>query len=367
MSNYNLHNAKRNKQDEFYTLYEDIEKELCNYSSQLKDKIIYCNCDNPFKSNFVKYFILNFNTLKIKKLIATCYYENAQLKSGRLFTIKNNNTSYTINDNAYKAIITNVSDNVTNNECIDMNELFSLQGNSITTLKSNGDFRSEECITLLQQSDIIITNPPFSLFREYINILQKYNKKLLIIASKNAITYKDFFHLLKDNKVWLGYNNVNKFIQTDNIIKSFGNIGWFTNLNVNKHTEYITLTKQYNEKEYPTYDNYNAIEVSKVSSIPYDYKGIMGVPITFLDKYNPNQFEILGVTDGGYDFSKEAYPIKRYTNAIQHNIDGTIENGSKVNTRACLLVEDTNKVYYTANNVKGKLVSCYCRILIRSK
>lgn len=164
MTNYNLHNAKRNKQDEFYTFLKDIEKELNNYSSQLKDKIIYCNCDNPFKSNFVKYFILNFNTLKIKKLIATCYCENAQSKLGKLFDIRSTTTTSSINDKAYKAVITSVDDSMLDNESIDMNKLFSFEGNSLSILKGNGDFRSAECVTILQQSDIIITNPPLVYF-----------------------------------------------------------------------------------------------------------------------------------------------------------------------------------------------------------
>ena len=254
----NLDRAKRAKNDEFYTLYSDVAKELAHYQQHFKNKVIYCNCDNPERSAFWRYFHINFSALGLKKLIAT---------------YKGNPT--------YKMEYTGG---------IDIDVTVGLR----TPLKGDGDFRSQECLDILKVADIVVTNPPFSLFREYVAQLMEYGKKFIIIGSKNAITYKDFFPLLKDNKVWIGYNNVNDFQQPDGSFKKFGNIGWFTNLGIKKRHEKIVLRKIYTPEEYPTYDNYEAINVNKTVEIPSDYDGIMGVPISFLDKYNPNQFEIVG-------------------------------------------------------------------------
>lgn len=261
--NENLKKAKKKKNDEFYTQLTDIEKELRHYKKHFKDKTVFCNCDDPEYSNFWKYFSLNFQELGLKKLIATHYETEKQ--------------SY-------------------------MLEMWKDEAgvhSGIKTLKENGDFRSPESIALLQEADIVVTNPPFSLFREYIAQLMEYEKKFLVIGNKNAITYKEFFPLLKENKVWIGYNSVKEFKQPDGTMKKFGNIGWYTNLDIDKRHENIALYKRYSPEEYPKYDNYNAIEVSKVSDIPCDYHGLMGVPITFMDKYNPNQFEIIGGTANG--------------------------------------------------------------------
>ena len=267
----NLNKAKKAKNDEFYTLYSDVEKELAHYQQHFKGKIVYCNCDNPEWSAFWRYFHINFSAMGLKKLIAT---------------YKGNPT--------YKMEYTGG---------IDIDVTVSLR----SPLKGDGDFRSQECLDILKVADIVVTNPPFSLFREYVAQLMEYGKKFIIIGSKNAITYKDFFPLLKDNKVWIGYNNVNDFQQPDGSFKKFGNIGWFTNLGIKKRHEKIVLRKIYTPEEYPTYDNYEAINVNKTVEIPSDYDGIMGVPISFLDKYNPNQFEIVGWSrhndlnmDGGY-------------------------------------------------------------------
>ena len=276
--------AKREKNDEFYTQFEDIEKELIYYKKQFKDKVIYCNCDNPHESNFFKYFIENFNDLGIKKLIATNY------KSQYIPV-------------AYKAEIVEVKNT---------DKVFENPKNKLTTLKGDGDFRSDECIELLKVADIVVTNPPFSLFREYVAQLMEYKKKFLIIGNINALTYKEIFPLIKENKIWFGKNtSVSKMefripdyypiltknyridpLSGDRFIRANG-IRWFTNLEVSKRHENLTLYKKYNPDEYPKYDNYDAIEVSKVAEIPYDYEGAMGVPITFIDKYNPEQFEIL--------------------------------------------------------------------------
>ena len=267
----NLDRAKRAKNDAFYTMSSDVAKVLAHYQQHFKGKIVYCNCDNPERSAFWRYFHINFSALGLKKLIAT---------------YKGNPT--------YKMEYTGGND-------IDVT--VGLR----TPLKDDGDFRSQECLDILKVADIVVTNPPFSLFREYVAQLMEYGKKFIIIGSTNAITYKEFFSLLKDNKVWIGYNSVNDFQQPDGSFKKFGNIGWFTNLGIKKRHEKIVLRKIYTPEEYPTYDNYEAINVNKTAEIPSDYDGVMGVPISFLDKYNPNQFEIVGWSrhndlnmDGGY-------------------------------------------------------------------
>lgn len=261
--NENLKKAKKAKNDEFYTQLTDIEKELRHYKKHFKGKIVFCNCDDPEYSNFWKYFSLNFEELDLKKLIAT---------------------HYEIDKPSYK---------------LEMWKDEAGVHSGIKTLEGNGDFRNPESIELLQEADIVVTNPPFSLFREYVSQLMTYEKKFLIIGNKNAITYKEFFPLLKANKVWIGYNSVKDFKQPDGTIKKFGNIGWYTNLDIDKRHEDLTMYKRYSSKEYPKYDNYDAIEVSKIAEIPYDYDGVMGVPITFMDKYNPDQFEIIGGTANG--------------------------------------------------------------------
>ena len=267
----NLNKAKKAKNDEFYTLYSDVAKELAHYQQHFKGKIVYCNCDNPEWSAFWRYFHINFSAMDLKKLIAT-----------------------------YKGTPTYKMEYTGGN---DIDVTVGLR----TPLKDDGDFRRQECLDILKVADIVVTNPPFSLFREYVAQLMEYGKKFIIIGSKNAITYKDFFPLLKDNKVGIGYNNVNDFQQPDGSFKKFGNIGWFTNLGIKKRHEKIVLRKIYTPEEYPTYDNYEAINVNKTAEIPSDYDGVMGVPISFLDKYNPNQFEIVGWSrhndlnmDGGY-------------------------------------------------------------------
>lgn len=276
--NKGLHKASRNKKDEFYTQISDIEKELKNYRAQLKDKIIFCNCDDPEYSNFWKYFELNFEFLKIKKLIATHYQEEVP---------------------SYKLELVRTADGIKKIK---------------TTLTENGDFRSQECIEILKEADIVVTNPPFSLFREYVAQLIEYNKQFIIIGNVNAITYKEIFSLIKNNKIWLGQSihsgdrefqvpndypldasgyrideNGNRFIRVKGV-------RWYTNMDYKeRHEEFISY-KIYNEDEFPKYDNYDAINIGKTKEIPIDYDGVMGVPITFMDKYNPDQFEVLGLS-----------------------------------------------------------------------
>lgn len=263
MANKNLSAAKRNKNDEFYTQLNDIENELKHYREHFKNKIIYCNCDDPTWSNFYKYFQKNFDFLKLKKVISTHFDKNK--------------TTYKLEYNGNKT--------------------------KKTALKGNGDFRSDESINLLKEADIIVTNPPFSLFREYVAQLSIYDKKFLIIGNITAISYVAIFKLIKENKIWLGYTQPKEFICKYKIEKEimypiekkkFGNIMWFTNLDHSKKHEEIILYRNYDSNEYLKYDNYNAINVDKTKDIPADYYDPMGVPITFLDKYNPEQFEILG-------------------------------------------------------------------------
>ena len=261
MANKNLSNAKTAKNDEFYTQLTDIEKELSHYRAHFKDKIILCNCDDPTLSEFWRYFHLNFEFFGLKKLISTHYSD----------TERTYKLEYTGGND------TNIEDGIK------------------TDLLQNGDFRSDECIESLKEADIIVTNPPFSLFREYLSQLVKYDKKFIIIGSKNAITYKEFFPLLKDNEVWIGYNSPIEFSTPDGITtKLNGLTRWFTNLDISKCHEKLILWKNYTPEKYPKYDNYDAINVDRVADIPVDYDGVMGVPITFLDKYNPEQFEIIG-------------------------------------------------------------------------
>ncbi len=298
--NKSLHKANISKNDDFYTQLSDIEKELKNYKNHFKDKIVFCNCDDPRVSNFFHYFSYNFEQLGLKKLITTCY--------------KNQNMSLFSKEKSEKAIYLEYSGS--KNSVPNPKEI------GIKHLKGDGDFRSQECIELLKQSDIVVTNPPFSLFREYVEQLIKYNKKFLIIGNKNAITYKEIFKLIKQNKVWvgvmpMGYDmmfNVpdeyaKRMLKTGKLGSQYKIINgvvygrspsiWFTNLDIEKRHEDLILYKKYfgNEKEYPKYDNYDAINVDKTKDIPVDYKGVIGVPISFLDKYNPNQFEILAKTN----------------------------------------------------------------------
>ena len=293
--NKSLRKAKNTKEDEFYTQLSDIERELKYYKHHFKDKVVYCNCDDPRVSNFFHYFSYNFEKLGLKKLIATCY----KSQEADLFSQNNNEQAICLEYLGDKN-----GDRVPNPEEIGIYEL-----------QDDGDFRSKESISLLTQADIVVTNPPFSLFREYVSQLIEYDKKFLIIGGQNALTYKEIFALMKDNKMWLGYNFGNmefkvpdyyepketRFWIDENNQKwrSLGNICWFTNLDHSKRHEDIILYKNFKDDEYPKYDFYEAVNVNKVAEIPFDYKGIMGVPITFMDKYNPDQFEILGFMNTG--------------------------------------------------------------------
>ncbi|MFZ5365150.1 MAG: adenine-specific methyltransferase EcoRI family protein [Patescibacteria group bacterium] len=319
MAHKHLHKAGRAKNDEFYTQLVDIEKELKYYKEQFRGKVVYCNCDDPFESNFFKYFAANFNALGLKKLITTSY--NKSPIAGRqlpLFEMEGLKSIKPIDAEPYKIEINEVSD-INNDGAInleDVEQLIKHEKNIATPLRGNGDFRSDECIELLKQADIVVTNPPFSLFREYVAQLVKYKKKFLIIGNTNALTYKEIFKLIKENKFRTGYTNFNvgmffvvpddweHFHHVDKDGKKIARVStscWFTNLEVEKHKEDIILYKKYTPEEYPKYDNYNAINVNKYTDIPYDYTGYIGVPITFIDKYNPEQFEIVRFRKGNDD------------------------------------------------------------------
>ena len=296
--NRTLHIAKSSKKDEFYTQLSDIESELKHYKEHFKNKVVFCNCDDPRVSNFFYYFSYNFENLGLKKLVTTCYKDQEK----DLFGL----------EESENAVFLEYTGDKNGNNIPDAEEI------GVKPLKGDGDFRSKESIDLLKQADIVVTNPPFSLFREYVDQLVKYEKKFLIIGNINAITYKEIFKLIKENRAWLGINmgrGISGFIVpehyelygTETNIDSFGNriispnnCLWLTNLDTFKRHEDIVLTKTYygNENEYPHFDNYDAINVNKTQDIPMDYEGVMGVPITFLHKYNPEQFELIKFRKG---------------------------------------------------------------------
>ncbi|MEX2233049.1 MAG: adenine-specific methyltransferase EcoRI family protein [Cyclobacteriaceae bacterium] len=346
-SNSNLHRAAKVKNDEFYTQLADIEKELKHYKDQFRGKIVYCNCDDPFESNFFKYFAANFNAWELKKLITTSY--NRSPIAGRqlpLFEMEGLKSIKPKDAEAHRIEINEVPD-INHDGSIsldDVEQLLKHNKNATVPLQDNGDFRSEECIKLLKEADIVVTNPPFSLFREYVAQLIEHKKKFLIIGNDNAISYKEFFEFVKKNKVWTGYGKVKEFKQPDGTLKKFGNVGWYTNLDTTKRHEKLILYKKYGPKEYAKYDNYNAIEVSKVSDIPMNYEGVMGVPVTFLDKYNPNQFEILGITDRD---PKNKHRAKMYTKAHSPKYND-------LNRRAAIRVNNELKPTYARLLIKIK-------------
>lgn len=347
--NDNLHKAKEAKNDEFYTQIADIEKELKHYKEHFKGKTVFCNCDDPEWSNFWKYFHLNFGLLGLKKLVTTHY--DASEPTYKMEYEGGNDADTTIG--------------------------------KITPLKQNGDFRSPECIELLKEADIVVTNPPFSLFREYVAQLMEYEKSFIIWGNNNAITYKEFFPLLKDNKVWLGYtaNKTCVFQLSDDYQKwdekltaqmndghKYGKcpaISIFTNLDIKKRHEKLILWKKYSPEEFPKYDNYDAINVDKVSDIPVDYDGIMGVPITFFDRYNPEQFEIIGYTakDMGVDCLK-------FYEDLEQSLDGKPFVRNMKSARFSPMIQcdvRPNKTCYRASNVNGFMIKTYGRIIIRKK
>lgn len=347
MGNDALTKAKAAKNDEFYTQLTDIENEMHHYKEHFEGKTIYMNCDDPQESNFWKYFALKFDAYHIKKLISTHFNES---------------------ESTYKMVL----DRDASGNMQDYGrDQFNVPTGKVTPLEENGDFRSEESIALLEESDIVVTNPPFSLFREFVAQMMAYEKDFIIIGSKNAVSYKEIFPLLKDKKVWLGYNAGNGtmyFDVPDGELKSIASY-WYTTLDFPKRHEDQTLYRTYegNEEMYPPYDNYDGIEVSKVKDIPMDYEGLMGVPITFVNNHNPEQFEILGMAKGSDVFG--AKRIKKYEHPIRHDVNGHSKKDSNLNAAPAVLYDEkpTSAKYYTADNADGYLKSLYARIIIRNK
>ncbi len=312
--NNNLHAAKNAKNDEFYTQLSDIEKELNNYKDFFNGKVVYCNCDDPRESNFFKFFSMNFERFGLKKLITTGYKKDGH---GVAYVYEGDKNG---------------------NRKVDDNEIQVIQ------LQGNGGYETEECIAFLKEADVVVTNPPFSLFRDYVKQLMDYNKKFLILGNNNAITYKEIFPYIKNNELWLGFSanktmkfqlsdSYEKWDEMDKNGKKYGKvpaITWFTNIPHNKRNQPLDLYRKYNPTDYPKYDNYDAINVDKVTDIPEDYDGVMGVPITFLDKYCPNQFEIvgLGIANLGLEIGVRPYKPnhKQYRKEVQKRgqVDGDL-------------------------------------------
>ncbi len=328
VSNKRLSDAKKAKKDEFYTQLADIENELKHYTSQFHGKVVYCNCDDPYESNFFKYFAAKFNWLGLKKLIATSYFPSAiagdQLPLFEIEGLKpEGKEPFRIEINEVRDFDSDGAIGLS-----DVEWLLRHNSNVASPLTKNGDFRSDECIELLKQADIVVTNPPFSLFREYVAQLMKYDKQFLILGDQNAITYKETFGYIKENRLWLGYDNggtkwfqvpedynitTESRIKIENGVKYFsmGRIMWFTNLSTTKRHEDLVLYQTYkgNEGDYPKYDDYDIINVNKTFDIPLDYDGVMGVPITFIDKYNPKQFAVLGIANSARWIGHECYTL----------------------------------------------------------
>ena len=428
----NLASAKEAKKDEFYTDIKDIQSELSHYSDKFKDKVVFCNCDDPFESNFVKYFLMNFNRLGLKELIAAGY------KIGSIggAEVGTTNTSYALRvTDTSKYLVDTQKDldlagaihflqtegervkiPLIGNTALDENgeqiqisvkePMFDEEGNPILNNKGKqktktvkqdlyyeaGDFRSDMSLALLKEADIVVTNPPFSMFREFVALLMKYKKQFLIIGNVNAITYKGIFPLIHSNELWLGpsiSSGNRKFYVPDDYPLESSDCGidkdgrrfirvkgvrWFTNIDHAKRHQMLPLNLdcvyEGHEDKYPKYDNYDAINVDKTAEIPCDYEGVIGVPITFLDKYCPEQFEILGLAMGAtWDHINDIKAKKVYKNAIQHSVESSkTSSGGKINTGPAIKLDSVAKgKYYTADDVDGVLIMTYARILIRRK
>ena len=374
----NLHEAKINKYDEFYTQLSDIENELRHYKQHFKDKVVFCNCDDPYESNFFKYFAMNFNSLGLKKLIATGYSTSPIL--GTELNVWTGEETEVKERVPYVAYINEVKD-MNGDGRIDLEDvkiLLKEKRNCRRKLHGNGkypagDFRSEESISLLKQADVVVTNPPFSLFREYVQQLIEYDKKFLIIGNKNSLTFKEIFPLIKNNQLWVGCKSMSadmlfdvsdeykqellkgkvggKYRIVDGVVKGRAAAIWYTNLDIKKRHEDLILYKNYNPNDYLKFDNFDAINIDKTKDIPCDYDGVMGVPITFLDKYNPDQFEIVGFGQGDimYEHGVSQEFVDAYRKSGQK---GTVHKGHPF------------LVYYRQD---GYPVIPYFRILIKRR
>lgn len=354
LANSSLVGARRAKEDEFYTQLSDIERELKHYKKHFKGKVVYCNCDDPRVSNFFHYLSYNFERLGLKKLIATCY----KSQESDLFS----------QNDSEEAIWLEYDGDKNNNMVPDPAEI------GIRPLKGDGDFRSAESIELLKQADIVVTNPPFSLFREFVALMMKYDKKFLIVGNQNAITYTETFRLIQDNRIWLGVTSGDMAFRVPDYYppretrfwvdesgqkwRSLGNGCWFTNLDIRKRHEELVLYKKYDPSENPRYDNYDAIDVSKVTDIPVDYDGVMGVPLTFLSQYNPDQFEILGLSGTDYPQTKKYGKKERVVDGVRHK--------SNTGTLGCVVRTDSFGPG-THFDVGYPVKQIYKRIFIRRK
>jgi hypothetical protein len=382
MANKSLGAAKQAKNDEFYTQFSDIQKEVESYleydPNTFKGKVVYSNCDDPFESNFFRYFVLNFNRLGLKRLISTSY-KPSPVANTQITLFGDDVTLEPVKGRpkivANKFIINEVGD-------VDGDGSFTLEdiaqqlrankNNEWAPLKGDGDFRSDECVELLKQSDIVVTNPPFSLFREYVAQLAEYKRKFLIIGNQNSITLKEIFPLVKDNKIWFGYSKVKEFNKPDGSTQKFGNVGWFTNLDHGRRHQPLSLMtmgdnhkfnkKLYGKQAYEKYDNFNAIEVPFVDAIPSNYDGVMGVPVSFLDKYNPEQFEIVGLTKTWFGAANKIYPEQ-----IQIGENNEKSKVTKLNDGAVLKISEPpkNKTYYIVN--KKLYRQTFPRLLVKQK
>ncbi len=336
--NANLAAARKTKNDEFYTRLEDIDKELAHYTDHFKGQVVFCNCDDPSWSNFWRYFHLNFDALGLKRLVSTYYAKNGG--QGGLLVCRTESR-----DAKGRPIVQE------------------------TPLQGDGDFRSGECVALLKEADIVCTNPPFSLFRQYIDQLIEHEKKFLVIGNMNAITYQEIFPRLKDNLMWLGVSSPKSFRthKTQETYKKFGNICWFTNLSHNKRTQKLKLFSSYqgNESRYPKYDNFDAIEVGEVKDIPMDWEGWMGVPKSFFFSYNPDQFEVLGVSQSWNKLANKTYEKQTQ---ISFGEDGkTTKKVTKLNDAPAIVLSKApvDETHYLVNGVPHRAV--YARIFIKRK
>mgnify|MGYP000476906285 FL=1 len=339
--NKSLNAAAAAKQDEFYTQLSDIEKELRHYRKHFAGKTVLCNCDDPFESNFFKYFVLNFRRLKLKKLISTCYAGSPIIYTQMNFVGDEEEVVEIVREKKpYKVEVTQVYDTTGDGgvDMLDVAELFRMGKNSLELLDGDGDFRSPECLELMDEADIVVTNPPFSLFRDYVALLMEHEKKFVIIGPQNAIHYKEIFPYIRDNEVWLGYNNGDMAFTVPEYYepratrfwvdeqgqkwRSMGNMCWFTNLDIKKRHEEMILAKRFKPENYPTYDNFDGIDVGSLVEIPCDFAGVMGVPDTFLYQYNPEQFQIIGIGSG--TLAKEVGVKRNYRGRtdIAYTIDG---------------------------------------------
>ena len=371
--------AKANKQDEFYTQLRDIENELRHFRNHFKDKVVLCNCDDPFESDFFKYFVINFRRLGIKKLIASCYAGSpVQGQDLALFDIDGLSQADAAAKRPYKIEITEIPDADGDGSIglADVEYLLRHDNNILTPLEGDGDFRSDECLALLDEADIVVTNPPFSLMVEYLVTLLNCGKSFLVLGNMNQALYSDLFPYILDGRLWLGANSGHFWFRVPDHYepkatdyrqdsagqkwRRMGGICWFTDLDHRKRHETMVLVEKYSPEKYPHYDNFDAIEVSRTVDIPEDWDGLMGVPTTFLDKFNPDQFEIVGITQSWFGVASKTYPRQ-----VQVNANGEESSVMKLNDGAAMKIDapPLDRTYYKVGD--ELFIKAYVRLLIR--